>query len=49
LSGFYGNKKTNERHIKFRSDDVPICDNASKFMNYFALLIREQVLCTTEN
>jgi hypothetical protein len=45
LSGFHGSKKTDERHIEFRSDGVPICDNESKFVNYFALLVREQVPC----
>jgi ABC-type sulfate transport system substrate-binding protein len=38
-----------ERHIEFRSDGVPIGDNASKFVNYFALLVRERVPCTIQN
>jgi hypothetical protein len=46
---FSHNKKLDERHIEFRSDSVPISDNTSKFMNYFALLVREHVPCTIEN
>jgi hypothetical protein len=38
LSGFRRSKKTDERYIEFRSDGIPIDDNASKFMNYFAIL-----------
>jgi hypothetical protein len=49
LSGFHGSKKADERHIEFRNDSVPIGDNASKFVNYFALLVRERVPCTIEN
>jgi hypothetical protein len=36
-----GKKKADERHIELRSDGISIGDNASKFMNYFALLVRE--------
>jgi hypothetical protein len=49
LSGFHGSKKADERHIKFRSDGVPIDDNASKFVNYFAILVRDRVPCTIKS
>jgi hypothetical protein len=49
LSDFHGSKKANERHIQFKSDGVPIDDNASKFMNYFTILVRERVPCTIQS
>jgi hypothetical protein len=49
LSSFRESKKTNEKHIEFRSDGVPIGDNASKFVNYFAILVRDQVHCTIQS
>jgi hypothetical protein len=48
LSGFHGSKRVYERHIEFRSDGVPIDDNAPKFMNYFAILVRDRVPCTIQ-
>jgi hypothetical protein len=48
LSGFHGSKKADERHIEFRSDGVPIND-ASKFVNYFAILVRDRVPCTIQS
>jgi hypothetical protein len=49
LSGFCGSKRVDERYIEFRSDGVPIGDNASKFVNYFAILVRDRVPCTIQS
>jgi hypothetical protein len=49
LSDFRGSKRVDERHIKFRSDGVPNGDNASKFVNYFTILVRDRVPCTIQN
>jgi hypothetical protein len=49
LSGFHGSKKVDKRHIEFRSDGVLIGDNASKFVNYFAILVRDRVPCTIQS
>jgi hypothetical protein len=49
LSGFRGSKRVDERHIEFRSDDVLIGDNASKFVKYFAILVRDRVSCTIKS
>jgi hypothetical protein len=49
LSGFRGSKRVDERHIEFRSDGVPIGDNASKFVNYYAILVRDRVPCTIQS
>jgi hypothetical protein len=49
LSGFRGSKRVDESHIEFRSDSVPIGDNTSKFMNYFAILVRDRVPCTIQS
>jgi hypothetical protein len=49
LSGFRRSKRVDEIHIEFRSDGVPIGDNALKFVNYFAILVRDRVPCTIQN
>jgi hypothetical protein len=49
LSGFHGSKRVDERHIELKSDGVPIGDNASKFVNYFAILVRDRVPCTIKS
>jgi hypothetical protein len=49
LSGFRRSKIVDERHIEFRSDGVPIGDNTSKFVNYFAILVRDRVPCTIQS
>jgi hypothetical protein len=49
LSGFCRSKKFDERHIEFRSDGVPIGGNTSNFVNYFAILVRDQVPYTIQN
>jgi hypothetical protein len=42
-------ERVDERHIEFRSDGVPIGDNASKFVNYLAILVRDRVPCTIQS